>query len=252
MLPSLRKVGDDLFGKQAVEGFRKDGINTDYVFVDPDTPSGVAQIVVDRKGENSIVVASGANMKLMPADIDSCWHVFEAADVVLMQLETPVSTIEHIVRKLKNTGTKVILNPAPAAPLSDDCLDGLFLITPNETETALLTGLPTESSDDLLAAGKALLAKGIQNVIITLGSKGCLWIKPDSHHLFESHKVTAIDTTAAGDVFNGILCVGLTTGYNIPDAIRYANAGAAISVTRNGAQDSAPTRTEIYQFIEKN
>ena len=245
----VAKVGNDLFGRQALQGFQKEGINTDCVFVDPEAPSGVAQIVVDGKGENSIVVASGANMNLSPADIESCWHVFEAAAMVLMQLETPLETIEYIVRKLKETGTKVVLNPAPAAVLSDDGLDGLYLITPNETETALLTSMPTKSETDLLTAGKALRGRGVQNVIITLGSKGCLWISGKGHQFFESFRVSPVDTTAAGDVFNGILSVGLTNGLDIATAIRHANAGAAISVTRMGAQQSAPTRAEIDQFL---
>ncbi len=246
----IAKVGDDLFGRQAIDGFKKDGINTDHIFIDPETPSGVAQIIVDQKGENSIVVASGANMKLFPADIETCWQVFEGAEAVLMQLETPVATIEHIVKKLKNSGTKVILNPAPAAQLNDDCLDGLFLITPNETEAALLTGMNTDDDAGLLQAGQALRDKGVQNVIITLGSKGSLWISEAGQRLFESYKVKATDTTAAGDVFNGILTVGLAQGHSIPDAITYASAGAAISVTRNGAQDSAPTKTEIDAFLQ--
>jgi ribokinase len=205
----------------------------------------VALINVDEKGENCIVVASGSNGTLSPDDIKD--QVFETgkSDLFLMQLETPVETVEFAAQKAFTNGNRVILNPAPAAKLSDNLLGCLYLITPNETEAELLTGIRVY---DVISAGKAasiLQKKGVKNVIITLGSSGAYLLTDTVSKLIPVIPVKAIDTTAAGDVFNGALAVAISEGKNIEDSVAFANRAASISVTRMGAQASAPYRNEI-------
>lgn len=241
----VAKVGDDIFGQEAVEGFKSEGINTDYMVVDPDNPSGVATITVDEQGENCIAVASGANSALGPGDIDSASPQIEAATVLLMQLETPLGTVEHAASLGRKAGKTVILNPAPAQPLSDDLLALLDVITPNETEAEILTGIKVETEHDAEQAARALRDKGVGAVIITLGSRGAFVLSESFLGLVPAPKVEPIDTTAAGDTFNGALAVGLADGQTIEDAVVFANKAAAISVTRLGAQASTPTLEEL-------
>ena len=241
----VAKVGDDIFGQEAVEGFKSEGINTDYIVVDPDNPSGVATITVDEQGENCIAVASGANSALGPADIDSAAPQIEAASVLLMQLETPVRTVKHAALLGRKAGKTVILNPAPAQPLSDDLLALLDVITPNETEAEILTGIKVQTEHDAEEAARALRDKGVGAVIITLGSRGAFVLSESFLGLVPAPKVEPVDTTAAGDTFNGALAVGLADGQTIEDAVAFANKAAAISVTRLGAQASAPKLEEL-------
>ncbi len=241
----VAKVGDDIFGQEAVQGFKNEGINTDHIAVDPDNPSGVATITVDAQGENCIAVASGANSALSPADIDRAAPQIVAASVLLMQLETPLPTIEHAALLGKKAGKTVILNPAPAQPLSDDLLAQLDVITPNETEAELLTGIKVQTENDAERAGRALRDKGVGAVIITLGSRGAFVLSESFLGLIPAPKVEPVDTTAAGDTFNGALAVGLAGGRTLEDAVILANKAAAISVTRLGAQASAPKLEEL-------
>lgn len=241
----VAKVGDDIFGQEAVEGFKGEGINTDYIVVDPDNPSGVATITVDEQGENCIAVASGANSALGPADIDSATPQIEAASVLLMQLETPLGTVEHAASLGRKAGKTVILNPAPAQPLSDALLALLDVITPNETEAEILTGIKVQTEHDAEEAARALRDKGVGAVIITLGSRGAFVLSESFLGLVPAPKVEPVDTTAAGDTFNGALAVGLADGQTIEDAVAFANKAAAISVTRLGAQASAPKLEEL-------
>jgi len=241
----VAKVGDDIFGQEAVQGFKNEGINTDYVVVDSENPSGVATIIVDDQGENCIAVASGANSTLSPADIDRAASQIEEASVLLMQLETPVPTIEHAASLGKKAGKTVILNPAPAQPLSDSLLAQLDVITPNETEAEILTGVKVETTNDAEKAARALRDKGIGVVILTLGSRGAFVLSESFVGLVPAPKVDAVDTTAAGDTFNGALAVGLANGQAIEDAVAFANKAAAISVTRLGAQASTPRLEEL-------
>ena len=241
----VAKVGDDIFGQEAVEGFKSEGINTDYIAVDPDHPSGVATITVDEQGENCIAVASGANSALGPADIDSAATQIEAASVLLMQLETPLGTVEHAASLGRKAGKTVILNPAPAQPLPDDLFALLDVITPNETEAEILTGIKVETEHDAEQAARTLRDKGVGAVIITLGSRGAFVLSESFLGLVPAPKVEPVDTTAAGDTFNGALAVGLAGGQTIEDAVAFANRAAAISVTRLGAQASAPKLEEL-------
>lgn len=240
------KVGKDIFGKQAIEGFLKEGIDTEYVFTDSEKASGVALINVNESGENEIVVAMGANATLSPKDFDRATSKFEDTDIVLTQLETPVETIAHILEKAKNAGKRVILNPAPAQILPEGIFKGLFLITPNETEAALLTGLSFKNKSDLKKIATSLLQKGVENVLITLGSKGAYFHNSQQQFTVPAQKVKSIDTTAAGDIFNGTLAVALAEGMDWNMAIKTACDAGALSVTRMGAQTSAPYRAEIF------
>ena len=241
----IAKLGDDIFGRQALQLFKEEGIDTKCVITDAQYPSGVALITVDEKGENCIAVASGANAALLPADIDTMIDVIANADIILMQLETPVETVGHIAALAKKHGKKVILNPAPACALSDELLSNISIITPNQTEAEMLTGIAVTDEASAAVAAAALHSKGIPQVIITLGGDGALVYSDGSCSIVTPPKVTAVDTTAAGDVFNGALAVALCDGKDIITATNFACRAAAISVTRLGAQASAPKRDEM-------
>ena len=239
------KIGDDIFGKQAIQQLEDEGINVDFVAVDPENPSGVALITVDRKGENSIVVAPGSNGTLSPDDFDMAMAMLHESEFVLMQLEIPIPTVEHIAQLAALKQKKVILNPAPAAKISDELLKNIYIITPNETEAELLTGIKVSDEQSALKAATFLHQKGIEIVIITMGSAGAFLLANGTHEMINASKVEAIDTTAAGDTFNGALVVALSEGKTIQQSIAFANKAAAISVTRIGAQSSVPFRKEI-------
>ncbi len=247
----IARVGRDMFGDQAVAGFVADGINVDYVVRDRTSPSGVALIFVGQNGENSIAVASGSNANLAPADLLKARRAFKQASVVVLQLETPLKTVEAAAKLAASAGARVILNPAPARPLPNALLRRVYLLTPNETEAELLTGLTVKNEAAAAKAADALLARGVENVIITLGARGALVAGSQGRGLVAAHKVKAVDTTAAGDVFNGTLAMALAEGKSLLEAARFASAAAAISVTRLGAQTSAPTRKEIERLLAK-
>lgn len=245
----VARVGDDSFGEQAVAGFVGDGIDVSHVTRHSAEPSGVALIFVDEGGENCIAVAPGANAALTPDDVEAAKEMITGADVLVMQLETPIESVERAAGLAREHGVKVILNPAPARPLSDEILANVSILTPNETEAELLTGI--QVSDDAAAeeAAKALVARGVDTVILTLGSRGAYVFESGSGELVPGFEVQAVDTTAAGDVFNGSLAVGLSEGKPLAEAVRFANAAAALSVTKLGAQPSAPSRSEIETFL---
>ena len=238
------KIGNDIFGKQTIANLNKEGIDTRYIFTDAEAPSGVALITVNKDGENCIVVASGANNNLVEEDVEQVTAI-NNAEIILTQLETPLSTIEFLVRLAKRNDQKIILNPAPAQKLSDEILNGLFLITPNETEATLLTNINV--TDEITAAKAAdfLQSKGVKNVIITLGKKGAYLQSEYSKLIIEAPVVKAVDTTAAGDTFNGALAVAIAENMDWQAAVIFACKAASISVTRFGAQASIPYRNEI-------
>lgn len=241
----IARSGNDIFGKRAVDLYKEDDINTDYIVTDPELPSGVALILVDAKGENSISVASGANGALSPKDIDAAAGLIAECKIVLMQLETPIETIEYTARMAHRLGKTVILNPAPARELSDSLLENVDILIPNETEAALLSGVEVKDEEDARVAADALSRRGIGTVIITLGAKGALVKVGDSYALVPSRKVKAVDTTAAGDTFCGALAVALAEGRSIVEAVGFATSCASITVTRPGAQMSLPRRCEV-------
>ena len=249
----VAKTGNDLFGEQVRKSMKEDGIVTDYVFIDEEHPSGVALITIDQKAENCIVVAGGANMYLKPEDIDKAKEEILGGDVVLMQLETPIETVEYAAKMAAEAGVKVILNPAPAPaePLSKELISNLYLITPNRSEASRLTGIEVTDLASAQRAALALYDMGAKNVIVTLGSEGSLVY--DGHMMMrvEAIKVEAVDTTAAGDTYNGVLASVIAEGKSLIDAVHEANIAGAISVTRMGAQPAAPTREEIIAMKKR-
>ncbi len=248
----VARVGNDMFGEQAVDGFKKENIDVKNVLTDTTEPSGVALIFVDEKGENSIAVASGANANLSVEDVQNAREEILSANVVLMQLETPIDSIRAAAKIAKEKNVKIILNPAPAQTLDDELLSMLDILTPNETEAELLTGIEVKDLDSAKQAGKILLDKGLKTVIITLGSQGALLVTANETELIEGFKVNPIDTTAAGDTFNGTLATGLAEGKDLKNAIRFANAAGALSVTKLGAQPSAPSYEDIKLLMKKD
>ncbi len=245
----IARVGRDANGEAARAGFAADRINLKHVLRDATTPSGVALIFVGNHGENSIAVASGANDKLSPADVRQAKAAFSHARVVLLQLETPLPTVAAAVALAAAAGVRVVLNPAPARLLPTQLLKRLYLLTPNQSEAELLTGVVVSDAATAARAADALLSRGVQNVIITLGARGAFVAGDGMCQLVPGFKVKALDATGAGDVFNGALVVALAEGRSLLEAARFGCAAAAISVTRLGAQPSAPTRQEIEAVL---
>ena len=240
----VTKLGNDIFGKQTLEGLKKENINTNYVLFDENNPSGTALIIVNAMGENCIVVAPGANATLLPADIEKVESLRDAA-VILLQLEIPFETINHIAKLARVNKQKLILNPAPTQKLNDELLKGLYLITPNETEAFDLTGIQVKDELTASAAADVFLKRGVENVIITLGKEGAFFQNAHSKIKINAPAVKSIDSTAAGDTFNGAITVAITENMGWEKAIRFAVQAASISVTRMGAQSSVPYRKEI-------
>ncbi|MCF0041633.1 ribokinase [Dyadobacter fanqingshengii] len=239
----VAKIGKDLFGQEAKKGFLKEGLDIQYLIETADHASGIALITVNANGENEIVVASGANMNLHPSDLPD--EIFQNIDFALIQLEIPLKTITYIIDKCRSMGIKVIMNPAPAASLDKQLLASIHLITPNETETELLTGIYPGNAETMQKASGYFHQAGIAHVIITLGSAGVYLSNKKYAEIIPAHKVKALDTTAAGDVFNGAILTALASGEDWPEACRFACKAAAISVTRIGAQNSAPYLHEL-------
>jgi ribokinase len=245
----VARVGDDVFGERALANFTADGIDTRFVFRTPGSASGIALINVDERGENSISVASGANALLSVQDLDRANEAFVAADILLLQLESPMETVEAALRKARARGVPVVLNPAPARPLDDAILGLVSVLTPNEHEAEILTGIAVTDERAAREAASRLGARGPASVVITLGARGAYASSAGFEGPVAAFRVDPVDTTAAGDVFNGALAVALAEGLSMADALRFAQAAAAISVTRPGAQPSAPTRAEILALI---
>lgn len=241
----VARVGNDIFGEHAIINYQEAGIDTKYITQDKNSPSGVALISVDENAENCIVVYPGANSTLSIQDIKVIEEELLTSQYLLMQLEVPMETVEYAAHFAFNTGVKVILNPAPATLLKKRLLENVYLITPNKLEAELLTGILINNIEDAKLAADKLINMGVENVIITLGAGGALIRDTGGFTRLEVRKVDAIDTTAAGDVFNGALCVALAEGLEIRKAAHFASMAASISVTRMGAQSSIPTRDEV-------
>lgn len=247
----IAKVGNDEYGRKSIENYKKFNLNVENVYIDQKAHSGVAFIVVDEKGENAITVSSGANSTLCKADIDRASSLIKSADVVLMQLEIPMQVVEYVACMASENGVKVIVDPAPAAELSDDLLSKLYMITPNENECEILTGISITDDQSKEIAARRLLDKGVRNVILTIGSKGSCLFSSDGFFHVPAIPQKAVDTTAAGDVYDGALCVALSEGKSLMDAMRFATAASSLSVTRNGAQASIPSRQEVDELVAR-
>lgn len=238
----IAKVGDDVFGRETLARLKKDSI-TPRLIVDKKEPSGTALIMVDNKGQNIISVALGANGTLSPKDVEPFKKEIESAAILLMQLETPIKTVEWAAKVAHQAKVTVILNPAPACKLPASLYKLIDWITPNETEAELLTGVKVTDAKSAAKATEVLVKRGVKHVAITMGTKGC-WCG-DCQKLYPCRKVKAVDCVAAGDTFNGAFAVALAEGRSCSEAIDFAQKAAAISVTRPGAQASVPNRKEI-------
>lgn len=242
----VARLGADAYGQAALTNFQQDGVNVRYIKLDEGAPSGVALIVVDVAGHNLITVAPGANARLTPEDVEAARLAFSEAHVLLLQLETPLETVLAAARLGRALGLTVILNPAPAQALPPEIYTLVDILTPNETEAQVLTG-----ENEPEKAAQRLLAWGVKTVIITLGSAGALYAIPNQIERVPSFSVPVVDTTAAGDAFNGGLAVALALGEALPAALRFANAVAALAVTKAGAQPSLPSAASVAEFLEE-
>lgn len=243
----IGKVGTDSFGQTLIDALKNDNVNTTYVHKE-DGPTGVAMITVDKNAENSIVVAPGANFKVKENDIDKNIDAIKNSDIVVVQLETPLETIKYALKSAKELGKYTILNPAPAVKLEDSIIANVDLLTPNETELEILSGVSINCEDDILKAAQTMIEKGVKELIVTLGSKGSLYINKEISMFKKSYKVDAVDTTAAGDSYTGALSVAFSKGENIEVAMDFASRVGALCVTKEGAQSSLPTLEEVERF----
>ena len=241
----ISKIGYDLFGLQALEIYKSEKINTDFIFTDSKSPSGVALISVDSFGENSIIVAPGANRSLSTEDISKAVSKIVEADIILIQLEIPMEAVEYAVELANRYGKKIILNPAPASGLSDSFLSNIHAILPNRIEAEMLSGVKVTDIESAHRAAQIIGERGIENVVITLGKEGAYVKEGEMYTLLPAKEVEAIDTTGAGDVFCGAFSVYLSEGHSLTDAVKFANIAASLAVTRIGAQSAIPYRSEI-------
>lgn len=243
----VARIGQDIFGDRMLIGLQREGIRTRHIIVDPKAASGVALIAVDSSGENYIAVASGANMRLSPADVQSAEATLQKADVLLLQLEIPVETALAASNIAHQAGVRVILNPAPApsTPLPSELLANVDVLTPNKVEACSLAGTQL----DARLAARQLAESGVRAVIVTLGALGALLVTRETEQHVPGFAVQAVDTTAAGDAFTGGLAVALAQKRTLAEAVRYANACGALSATRLGAQPSLPTAEEVMSFL---
>lgn len=244
----IGKVGEDQHGGQIRERLDAVGIGQAGFSSDAGCSTGVAFIFVEPAGGNQIVVVPGCNFRLMPADIDAHDDLF-TGDILLVQLETPLETVLSALCRAKERGMRVILNPAPATPLPQEFFPLLDLLTPNESEASTLAGVPVEDRKGAEAAGSRLLEFGCGGVIITLGADGALWVNRDGSRHFPGFAVHAVDSTGAGDAFNGALAAALAEGQALQQAIPFANAAGALATTRRGAQESLPDRAAILDLV---
>ncbi len=243
------RLGDDDFATQLLANLEADRVDHSAVIQDASTTTGVALIVVADDGQNSIVVASGANMQVTPGDVDAAAETIAAADVLLLQLEIPLDAVQRAAEIAHEHGVPVVLNPAPARDLPADLLSRVDVLIPNESETALLTGLPVDTRAELEAAARTLLGRGVGTAILTLGARGAMLATGSSVELIPTFEVQPVDTTAAGDAFVAGFSVALAEGKPVAEAVRWGNAAGALAVTRMGAQTSLPRRAELEQLL---
>lgn len=242
----IGRVGSDSFAPFLVENLKANQVNVSHVTVDK-SATGTAIIVVDYNGQNSIVLSPGANGNVSPADVDSA--SFLTSKLLLLQLEIPTPTVLHATQQARRYGLTVILNPAPAKSLPAELLSNVDILIPNESELALLTGLPVTDVVSAELAAKEILKQGVKTVIVTLGSKGAVLVTDTQVTQVDSYKVNVVDTTAAGDAFIGGFASALLSGKSLEDSVRYGCACGALATTKFGAQPSLPTKDEVEKFI---
>lgn len=244
------KLGRDMFGEGASKHYESCGLDTSKILWS-DKPSGVALITVDSKAENSIVVASGANADMTISDIDSVADIIKSSGILLLQLEIPMDAVVHAAEIAYNAGVQVVLNPAPAAALPAELLKCVSILIPNETEASAISGIDINNFETAAAAAERLKGMGVREVIITMGSRGSVVCDGDCTFV-PAVKVNAVDTTAAGDTFCGGICVALSEGKALSEAVKFATAASSIAVQRPGAQDSVPSRCEVDKLLNIN
>jgi len=247
----VAKLGNDVFAEQSLGNFRKETVNTKYVIQTGEAPSGVALILVDEGGNNLIVVAPGANQTLLPADVENAESDIASCGAVVAQLEVPLETIEFAAKVANDLKVPFVLDPAPARELGPELLSMVDVLTPNETEAQILTGIEVTDEESARAASRNLLERDVKAVILTLGDKGFLLADKEETRYVSAHKVDAVDSTAAGDAFTGSLAVGIAENKALSDAALFANYVAALSVTKMGAQSSMPTLGEVESFMNR-
>jgi len=247
----IGRLGTDQFGAALRAGLEQAGVDVSYLVSDPEAPSGVAMILVDHRGENSIVVASGANLRLSPDDVERARPAIEAADVLLLQLESPLATVQRAAELAAQAGRMIVLNPAPAQPLPDALLRLITVLTPNRSEAALLAGMPVHSADDAVRAAQVLAKRVAGAVVITLGAEGAVVLERTGAPVqrLPAFRVEAIDATGAGDAFNAGLAVGLAEGRSLIEAVRLGMAAGALATTKRGAQPSLPYREQVERLL---
>ncbi len=245
----IGRVGTDNYGETLIDRLKKEKIDTSFIQKDKDAATGIALITVDKSGQNTIVVVSGANMRLLPDQMEDALAQKTQMSVMILQLELPLECVERAARIAKNRGAKVILNPSPVSRFPKEFLHLIDILVPNEIEANQLTSMPVSNMDQAEAAGRHLVKMGVGSVVVTLGKKGAIVVRSDleTFHL-HGHSVQVLDTTAAGDAFVGGLAVGLAEGLTLIDAARYGNAAAALTVTHLGAQGSLPYRSQVEKF----
>lgn len=247
----IAKIGTDDNGKRSLENFKRDSINTDFVFQTDEAPSGVALIFVDKNGENMLVPVPGANGKLSPNDIDKARTAIEGAEIIVLQLEIPLETVEYAIKIAHKANVPVVLNPAPGRKLDHNLIKMVNYITPNETEAEVLTDIKVSDDHTAEKAGKELLKLGAKTAIITLGKRGAMVVTHDSCQLVPAFQVEAVDATAAGDAFTGGFAYAIATGKDIISSVRFGNAVAGLTVTKMGAQPSMPKKDELEEFLKR-
>ena len=243
----IGKVGEDGFGQTLINSLKNDKVDTTYIQTSKGA-TGVALITVDKNAQNSIVVSPGANFEVKEDDIDNNIEAIKNSDIVVLQLETPLNTIKYALNKAKELNKYTILNPAPAVKLDDEIIKNVDLLTPNETELEIISGVNIETEEDIQKAAQIMIEKGVKELIVTLGSKGSLYINKEKSMFKKAYKVEAVDTTAAGDSYTGALAVALSQDKNIEDAMDFASKVGALSVLKEGAQSSLPTLEDVKNF----
>ncbi len=243
------KLGKDMFGDLAAQNLANEAIRGDFVLRTETSHTGVAFIIVDDAGENMIVVAAGANDHLTPADVDQARGAIVTSNLLLLQLEVPLETVEHAAWMAGEAGVKVLLNPAPGRPLPPELLRQVDVLTPNETEASLITGMPVTTLAEAESAGRRLIANGVGSVVVTLGAKGALVVNGDGAQHVPGRQVEVVDSTGAGDAFSGALAVALCEGKGLVEAVRFANLAAALQVTKYGTAPAMPYRSEVDKLF---
>ena len=252
MVYMVGRLGDDLFGNQFLDKFSDEKINTDFVIQDKNNGTGVGMPLIDASGDNSIVIIPRANTALSAKNINQGYEAIANSDILLLQLEVPIEASQRAAEIAKENSTIVILNPAPAREIPDTLLDLVDILTPNESETEILSGISATTEKEAKEAARILMDKGVETVILTLGSRGSLLLTATVESFFPANQVDVVDTTAAGDAFCGALAASLANGSTIEEAVKTGNAAGALAVTKLGAEPSLPNKVDLDRFLAVN